>query len=100
MNISLLLEMSADVLADRVAVVAGDDRLTYAELQAAAGAAAARVAAAGVDDLALVDENSTAVPVALFGAALAGKPFAPVNYRLATSRLRELVERLAPTLVV
>ena len=38
--------------------------------------------------VALVDLNSEAVPVALFGAALAGKPFVPINYRLTDEQLQ------------
>ena len=40
MNIATLLDMSAEAFGDRVAVVSGDTRLTYAELKAAAQAAA------------------------------------------------------------
>ena len=35
--------------------------------------------------VALVDLNSEAVPIALFGASLAGKPFVPINYRSPTT---------------
>ena len=48
----------------------------------------------------LIDENSPAVPIALFGAAIAGKPFVPVSYRLADDRLRSIVERVAPATVI
>jgi acyl-CoA synthetase (AMP-forming)/AMP-acid ligase II len=41
-----------------------------------------------------------AVPVALFGAAIAGKPFVPVSYRLADDRLRAIVERTTPAYVI
>ena len=45
MNLMMLLEMASSGFADRVAVTDGDDAtaLTYAELFAAAGAAARRV---------------------------------------------------------
>ena len=48
----------------------------------------------------LVDLNSEAVPLALFGAALAGKPFVPVNYRLADDQLQAILERTAPATVI
>ena len=48
----------------------------------------------------MVDVNSEAVPIALFGAALAGIPFAPVNYRLADDQLTAVLRRLAPGLVI
>jgi acyl-CoA synthetase (AMP-forming)/AMP-acid ligase II len=47
----------------------------------------------------MVDLNSEAVPVALFGASLAGLPFAPINYRLTDDRLNAIVARLAPGIV-
>ncbi len=100
MNIALLLEIVAEAVGDRTSVVCGDERLTYAELLDRSRRAATRVHGAGVEHLGLVDLNSTAVPVALFGAALAGVPFAPVNYRLADDQLRGLVGRLSPALVV
>ena len=40
------------------------------------------------------------MPIALFGSAIAGKPFVPVNYRLADDRLRSIVERAAPATVI
>jgi acyl-CoA synthetase (AMP-forming)/AMP-acid ligase II len=48
----------------------------------------------------LVDENSLAVPLGLFGAAIAGKPFVPLNYRLADDRLRSILERTSPATVL
>lgn len=48
----------------------------------------------------LLDVNSTAVPIALYGAAFAGMPYAPLNYRLTDRELLNLIERLgAGTLV-
>ena len=44
--------------------------------------------------------NSEAVPIALFGAALAGLPFAPLNYRLTDDQLCEILGRLVPAQVV
>ena len=45
-------------------------------------------------------ESSPALPVALFGAAWAGLPFVPVNYRLADDRLRAIVERQTPAVLL
>jgi acyl-CoA synthetase (AMP-forming)/AMP-acid ligase II len=50
--------------------------------------------------VALVDLNSEAVPIALFGATLAGKPFIPINYRLTDEQLRDQVLRTAPATVI
>jgi fatty-acyl-CoA synthase len=99
-NISLLLEMAADAFGDRDAVGSGPDALTYAGLLTAARRAGALITDAGAERAGLVDESSAAQPVLLFGAALAGRVFAPVNYRLADDRLRALAARTAPALVV
>lgn len=77
----MLLEMAADGFGDRVAV--GD--LTYAALLDAARARAAEIEGGGTRALVVLDVNSAAIPIGLFGAALAGVPFVPLNYRLTES---------------
>jgi acyl-CoA synthetase (AMP-forming)/AMP-acid ligase II len=99
-NVGLLLEMAADGGADRVAVGSRVDGLTYTTLLERARAVAGRLRAQGYERLGLVALNSDALPLALFGAGLAGVPFAPLNYRLPTEQLRALAARLAPGLVV
>lgn len=100
MNIATLLEMTAGVFGDRIAVVDGDQRLTYAGLLEAATTAAEAISTSGAEHVALIAENSAVVPMALFGSALASRPFAPLNYRLDDPSLRALVERLDPALAV
>jgi acyl-CoA synthetase (AMP-forming)/AMP-acid ligase II len=95
-NLMMLLEMAASGFPDRVAVSCGDERLTYAELFAAAGAAAAEIRSSGAARAALLDVNSPALPVALFASAWAGVPFAPLNYRLTGAELDRLIEQIAP----
>jgi acyl-CoA synthetase (AMP-forming)/AMP-acid ligase II len=50
--------------------------------------------------VALADLNSEAVPIVLFAAAPAGKPFVPMNYRLTHEQLRAIVARTAPATVI
>ncbi|MCU0309731.1 MAG: AMP-binding protein [Acidimicrobiales bacterium] len=100
MNLGLLLEMAGSTLADRPAVVSGDVVLTYADLAAAATACAERIAAGGHDSLVYCGTNDATFPVALFGAAAAGVPFIPLNYRLAVEQLQPLVEAHPGALVV
>lgn len=100
MNISTILDMAAEAFGDRVAVVAGDERYTYAELRERALRAAARVKASGAAYLALLDVASPAAPVAVFAAAYASVPYVPLNYRLTAPELDELAERIAPALLV
>jgi acyl-CoA synthetase (AMP-forming)/AMP-acid ligase II len=100
MNLMMLLEMAADGFGERVAIQNGADRLTYAELFAAAGGAAGAVADAGVERLAVLDVNSLALPVGLFGAGWAGVPFVPLNYRLTGAELERLLAGIAPAYLV
>jgi acyl-CoA synthetase (AMP-forming)/AMP-acid ligase II len=99
-NLAMLLEMAVAGAGDRIVVGSRERGLTAAELQQRASAAAARFGKHPIESVVLVDENSDAVPIALFGAALAGVPFAPLNYRLPDDQLAALVERLVPAAVV
>ena len=100
MNISLLLEMAAEAAPDRVGLVCDGKRWTYAELLAAARGAYELIEQSGAQYVALLDESSEAAVIALFGAALAGVPYCPLNYRLADTDLAALLGRIAPALVV
>jgi acyl-CoA synthetase (AMP-forming)/AMP-acid ligase II len=97
-NLLLLLDMVAAGRGDEVAVQAGDDRLTAAELLAAAWTGAGQVA--GASALAYVGTNGLAFPIGLFAAAAAGVPFVPLNYRLGDAQLHDLLVPLGDTLVV
>ena len=98
MNLLLLLDMVAAGRGDEVVVQSGDERLTAAELLAGAWAAAG--VAAGSSALAYVGTNGLAFPIGLFGAAAAGVPFVPLNYRLSHDQLHDLLAPLGDTLVV
>ena len=100
MNIALLLEMAAGSLGERVAIVAPDRSLTYAQLYQRAQTVARFVAARPGTTVAYVGLNSSAFPQALFGAALAARPFSPLNYRLPDAELRKIVARTAPSTVI
>lgn len=100
MNLVMLLEMAAETFPDRVAVRSGNEALTYSELQRASWVAAARIRASGCRYLGLVDISSIAVPVAIFGAAYAGVPYVPVNYRLTANEIESLLERISPALLI
>jgi acyl-CoA synthetase (AMP-forming)/AMP-acid ligase II len=99
-NLGLLLEMAAGSLGERTAVESGDDVLTYEALGAAAERTARRVLAEGADSVVYCGTNDASFPVALFGAALAGVPFVPLNYRLGAEQLQPLVEAHPGALVV
>src|SRR5438876_9008352 len=96
----MLLEMAADAMGDRVAVGPRDGGVTYVELLDRARRAAAVVTAAHAERVGFLDANSDVVPTLLYASGVAGLPFAPINYRLADDRLRDVVGRLAPAMVV
>jgi len=100
MNIALLLEMAAEAAPDRVGLVCDGKRWTYGDLLAAARGAFELIQESGVEYVALLDESSEAAVIALFGAALAGVPYCPLNYRLADQDLAALLGRIAPALIV
>lgn len=98
MHLSLLLDMAAGALGDRRAVTAPDGELTYAELRRAAHALAAEI---GPGSRAVfLGVNGLAVPVALFGASIAGSAFTPLNYRLTDDELARIGPRAAPAVAV
>lgn len=100
MNIFLVLEMAADSFPDRIALTGGGAHYSYGQLFAAARKAAALFEASGAAHISYLAESSPAAVIALFGAALAGKPFAPLNYRLTEAETSRLIERLHPVFLV
>ncbi|MCY3794440.1 MAG: long-chain fatty acid--CoA ligase, partial [Gammaproteobacteria bacterium] len=78
MNTAMLLQMAAEAGVGRFALTSAGRHYTAAELLAAAGGAAERIRASGCQFVSLLDVSSAATPVALFGAAMAGVPYAPL----------------------
>jgi acyl-CoA synthetase (AMP-forming)/AMP-acid ligase II len=100
MNIALILQMAADAAPDRIGLVCDGQRWRYGALWEAALGAAALIRKSGCGFVALLDESSEAAAIALFGAAIAGVPYVPLNYRLADADLAALLGRIAPALVI
>ena len=100
MNLAMLLEMVADGAPDRVVVGSASSGLTASQLLERARRAGQSFLSRDIRHVGMIGLNSEAVPLALFGAALAGVPFAPINFRLPDEQLRALVARLAPGLVI
>jgi acyl-CoA synthetase (AMP-forming)/AMP-acid ligase II len=96
MNIAMLLEMAGEVGEGRLAV----GGLSYPALLEQSRRAGVWFARRDGVNVGLVDVNSEAGPIALFGAAMSGRPFAPVNYRWSDEQLRRAAERLAPAVLV
>jgi acyl-CoA synthetase (AMP-forming)/AMP-acid ligase II len=100
MNIALLLEMAAETAPDRIGLVCDGKRWSYGDLLSAARGAFELIEASGCEYVGLLDESSEAAVIALFGAALAGVPYCPLNYRLPDADLTGLFGRIAPALIV
>ena len=100
MRTSLLLDMVADTVPDRIAFGAGAGEITYSSLRARAIAAASALVTTGAERVAYVGLNANDLPVAFFASAHMGAPFAPLNYRLPDADLRRLLERTAPAVAV
>lgn len=100
MNIAMLLQMAADACPDRRALTSGGVHYTYRQLYDAARVAAERIRDSGCSHACVLDTSSPAVPVTLMGAAMAGVPYVPLNYRLTNEQLEALLGRIAPFYVV
>ncbi|MFD9130181.1 long-chain fatty acid--CoA ligase [Kitasatospora sp. NPDC059571] len=85
LNLAVVLEDTARRQPDREALVLGDTRMTYAEVEAAADRIAAALVAHGVgpgDRVALSCPNVLAFPLVYFGALKAGAAVVPLNILL------------------
>ena len=100
MQTNLLLEMAAEAIGEREGFAVVEGGLTYAEAFARARAGAAFLSRCDGDKLVFLGQNGPAFPLALYAAGLAGRPFVPLNYRLADADLRRLVARTAPAVLV
>lgn len=100
MNITTLLDIVAGVDPDRIALGDRDHGITLAELRRMADQAAADLADQPGRPLLYAGTATPAFPVALFAAAVAGRAFAPINYRLAPGPLNELIADQLPTRIL
>ena len=100
MQTTLLLEMAADTLGDRLALGPKSAGVGFAEFAARVRGAAAWLADQGEGPVVFVGLNGPALPIALFASGALGRPFAPLNYRLPDDDLRALLARTAPSVAV
>ncbi len=99
MNVMMLLDMAAQAEPDRIALGRRVDGLTYGRLHALAASAATWLADQG-DRVLYTDISTPTLPVLLFGSSWAGKPFVPLNYRLANGRLEALIDSQGTAVLV
>lgn len=92
MNLSLVLDMLCSGMAGRTAVCAEQSAITYEQLALSSRAAASCFSESRATGVAYVGNNHLVFPIALFGAAIAGVPLVPVNYRLADAQLQAQID--------
>ena len=100
MNICTLLDVVSAIDPGRVVLGGADTGADAADLRDLAARAATALGGQPGRPLLFGGQASLAFPVALFGAAWTGRPFAPLNYRLAAQPFAELVAGQAPALLV
>ena len=95
LNIADLAEHAIDAVPDRVALICGDDQLTYAQLEDKANRLAHYLLDQGVtkdDKVGLYCRNRNEIVIAMLGVVKAGAIFVNVNYRYVEGELRYLFE--------
>ncbi len=90
----MLLEMAAEGDPDRVVLGSHDGGITASDLLERCRRAAIYFEKSGAEVVGYFGLNEDTLPVALFGAALAGIPFAPLNYRAPDEQLRGILGRV------
>jgi acyl-CoA synthetase (AMP-forming)/AMP-acid ligase II len=96
----MLLEMAVDGDPDRTVLGPHNDGITASELLERSRRAATFFQKSGAEVVGYFGLNSDLLPVALFGAALAGIPFAPLNYRAPDEQLKGILGRVAGGLMI
>jgi acyl-CoA synthetase (AMP-forming)/AMP-acid ligase II len=99
-NIALFLQMAAEACPDRVALTHEGIHYSYAGLYEAANKAAHRFSISDCEFVSVLDVSSPAVPISLMGAAMAGIPYVPLNYRLSEQQLGDLLDRIKPVFLI
>src|SRR5246500_3307272 len=95
LNIADLAEHAIDAVPDRVALICGDDQLTYAQLEEKANRLAHYLLDRGVkkdDKVGLYCRNRIEIVIAMLGIIKAGAILVNVNYRYVEGELRYLFD--------
>ncbi len=92
--------MAATETPDHPAVVDADTRWTLSDLTRLADRGASVVAASGARHVAYIGTGGAMLPLLLFSSARAAVPFCPLNYRLSSDALTELLGRLDSPLMI
>jgi len=97
-NIHLILQMTSEAMGYREAIICGEQRMSFEDLAIAARAVAAKITQG--ETIGYLAEADPSFPAALFGAALAGTQFVPMNYRLSAEQLNAQIKRISPAKII
>ena len=100
MNINMLLEMVAEGGPTRVVLGSANGGITAGELLDRSRRAALIFLESGARTVGYFGLNSDALPLALLGAAVAGVPFSPINYRAPDEQLAGILARIDGGLMI
>ena len=89
--------MAAESMGDREAVKLNNDSITFSELNHMSKCVASLVK--NKEKIGFLSENNLLMPSALFGAAIAGVEFVPLNYRLSKEQLNMQLKRISPAIL-
>jgi acyl-CoA synthetase (AMP-forming)/AMP-acid ligase II len=100
MQLAIILDMVHSGFGDRPALSAKGGTLSYTQLVEFSWAASSRIKELGCSSVIYIGTTHLAYPVALFGAAGAGVPFIPLNYRLGVEQLSILTKAHPDSLIL
>jgi long-chain acyl-CoA synthetase len=103
MRVESFLTRSAERFGDKTAIVAGSERLSYAEFDRRASALAAGLVALGVargDRVLVFLDNSIAAAVSIFAALKAGAVFSPINASTKAAKLAYIIDNCRARAVI
>ena len=89
--------MAAESMGDREAVKLNNDSITFSELNHMSKCVASLVK--NKEKIGFLSENNLLMPAALFGAAIGGVEFVPLNYRLSKEQLNMQLKRISPAIL-
>jgi amino acid adenylation domain-containing protein len=98
-----LIEEQATQNPERIAVIAGNDQLTYRELARQVSVLASHLRAQGIGPgsrVAVCVPRTTQLPLALLGALAAGAAYVPLDSRYPATRIAQIIEDSQPALVL
>jgi acyl-CoA synthetase (AMP-forming)/AMP-acid ligase II len=92
--------MAAASAPERIALAEGDVRWSTGELGDLSAGGATVVAQSGAEYVVYVGTGGLNLPLLIFSAARAARPFCPINYRLSPENIRALIQRVPRPLIV